>query len=436
MNQVKILQKTEFGFIPVDWGYEKLENHLIIKGRIGWKGLKKAEYVNEGYAIITGENIINESIDWINCGRITRERYDESPEIMLQENDILVTKDGTIGKLAYLKKLKEPATVASHIFVIRNKSSKIIQTFLFYFFKSPMFQYLIESRTEGSVVPALYQRDITQLKIPIPPLPTQRAIAHILGSLDDKIELNRQMNETLDAMARAIFQSWFVDFDPVRAKAEGEQFLGIDAETAALFPECFEDSEIGEIPLGWKIERFGKILQHSTERIGSEQAVEYSATVTGLTLRDKRFNKQLSKTREKNKKIVKGDIIFGLSRKIVNFGLMKGNIGSVSPVYEIFKVSADVYIPELLEMQIRYDMTNYIDILKPSAREGQAIDREYLLLKVVLVPDMRVQKKYFQIYSILQQKIENNEQQSHMLAKIRDVLLPKLMSGEIQVQNY
>ena len=114
---------------------------------------------------------------------------------------------------------------------------------------------------------------------------------------------------------------------------------------------------------------------------------------------------------------------------------MKENIGSVSPVYEIFKVNSDVYIPELLEMQIRYDMSNYIDILKPSAREGQGIDREYFLSKVVLVPDMSVQKKYYQIYSILQQKIENNEQQSRTLASIRDALLPKLMSGELKVDN-
>jgi type I restriction enzyme S subunit len=271
--------------------------------------------------------------------------------------------------------------------------------------------------------------------LPFPPLPLQHAIARILSSLDDKIELNRQMNETLESIARAIFQSWFVDFDPVRVKVEGRQKLEMEAEIAELFPERFENSEIGEIPSGWKIERFEKILRHSSDRIGFEQAAEYSATLTGLTLRDDRFNKQLSKTRHKNKKIVKWDLVFGLSRKIVNFGLMKESIGSVSPVYEIFKVNSDIYIPELLEMQIRYDMLNYIDILKPSAREGQGIDREYLLSKVVLVPDMRVQKKYFQIYSILKQKIKNNEKQSNTLAEIRDVLLPKLMSGEFNVNK-
>ena len=85
----------------------------------------------------------------------------------------------------------------------------------------------------------------------IPPLPEQRAIAHILGTLDDKIELNRRMNETLEAMARALFKSWFVDFDPVRAKAEGRD-PGLPQPIADLFPDRFEDSELGEIPAGWK----------------------------------------------------------------------------------------------------------------------------------------------------------------------------------------
>ena len=93
---------------------------------------------------------------------------------------------------------------------------------------------------------------MSQYPIPLPPIAEQRAIAHILGTLDDKIELNRRMNETLEAMARAIFKSWFVDFDPVRAKMEGRQPPGLSPELAALFPDSFEDSELGEIPAGWK----------------------------------------------------------------------------------------------------------------------------------------------------------------------------------------
>ena len=98
------------------------------------------------------------------------------------------------------------------------------------------------------------------MKLTLPPLAEQRAIAHILGTLDDKIELNRRMNETLEAMARALFKSWFVDFDPVRAKREGRQPAGMDKATAALFPDAFQDSPLGKIPKGWQVERIEELV--------------------------------------------------------------------------------------------------------------------------------------------------------------------------------
>src|ERR1041384_6026332 len=99
----------------------------------------------------------------------------------------------------------------------------------------------------------MHKSPLAQLAIHLPPLTEQRAIAHILGTLDDKIELNRQMNQTLEAMARAIFKSWFVDFDPVRAKSEGRKPQGMDAATASLFPSSFCESELGRVPTGWKV---------------------------------------------------------------------------------------------------------------------------------------------------------------------------------------
>ena len=101
--------------------------------------------------------------------------------------------------------------------------------------------------------------DVPNFALPFPPLPEQRAIAHILGTLDDKIELNRRMNATLEAMARALFKSWFVDFDPVRAKAEGRD-TGLPREIADLFPDGFEESEVGEVPKGWRVEMLGELL--------------------------------------------------------------------------------------------------------------------------------------------------------------------------------
>lgn len=109
----------------------------------------------------------------------------------------------------------------------------------------------IQHEATGSVQDNINLATLERLRFPLPTRSEQDAIAHILGTLDDKIELNRRMNETLEGMARAIFKSWFVDFDPVRAKADGRQPAGMDPATAALFPDSFEDSPLGKIPKGW-----------------------------------------------------------------------------------------------------------------------------------------------------------------------------------------
>jgi type I restriction enzyme S subunit len=137
----------------------------------------------------------------------------------------------------------------------------------------PMYVYYDLSRSKeeirrvasGSAQPYLNKTAFGKLEIALPPPCKQRAIAAILGALDDKIELNRRMNETLEAIAQAVFKSWFVDFDPVHAKAEGRRPYGMDAETAALFPDSFEDSELGEIPYAWHVGTLSSVSRNRRE---------------------------------------------------------------------------------------------------------------------------------------------------------------------------
>lgn len=163
---------SELGEIPKGWKTDRLGDHLYIKGRIGWKGLKKSDYLtyNTGYSIINGSDFSNEQIDWRRCGWISMERYEESPEIMLKEDDILITKDGTIGKIAFVNKLYSSTSVASGIFVVRVSSESLRTYFCWSFFKSPYFQELVKSRIDGSVIPHLYQRDFVEMFIPLPPV--------------------------------------------------------------------------------------------------------------------------------------------------------------------------------------------------------------------------------------------------------------------------
>jgi len=213
---------------------------------------------------------------------------------------------------------------------------------------------------------------------------------------ESQVALNHQISATLGQVLHAVFQSWFVNFDPVRAKMESTD-IGFPPAIGRLFPDALGDSELGDIPWGWEVGTYADILVPSTSRIGGAEAPEYSATTTGLQLRDLRFNKQLARAQAKNKRIVKGDLVFGLSRRTLNFGLMTDPVGSVSPVYEVFAVNTDRYVPELLEFYIRHHMDMHMDILRPGAREGQPIDRRYLLSKNVLIPDMRVQRLFGQL---------------------------------------
>ena len=203
--------------------YRKIVDSIYIKGRIGWKGLKKKEYLkNSNYRIINGSNIVNGGVDWDSCGYISKERYLESPEIALEDNDILITKDGTIGKVGIVKKLNTPSTVASGIFVIRNEKENQWDTlFLYYFFQSFKFNEFIHARQEGSVIPHLYQKDFQELMIPEISIEKQKSISRKLETLQKSIDLNKKINTNLEILMDEIFKKQVLNSEDC-----GENVLG------------------------------------------------------------------------------------------------------------------------------------------------------------------------------------------------------------------
>lgn len=177
----------------------KLGDYLYIKGRIGWKGLKKREYLlQSNYRIINGETLTKSGIDWNKAGYISEERYVESPEIMLNVGDIVLSKDGTIGKIGYVDSLDLPTSVASGIFVIRNNKPDIISTaFIYYLLRSKLFEAFIAARTEGSVIPHLYQKDFMEFEFPLPGLDRMAEFEKITEPMFSKVIGNLNENKTL-----------------------------------------------------------------------------------------------------------------------------------------------------------------------------------------------------------------------------------------------
>lgn len=211
----------------------KLGEYLYIKGRIGWKGLKKEEYLSSGdYMIINGESLTDDGIDWSKAGFITKERYEESPEIMLQKGDILLTKDGTIGKIGYVYELPKPTTVASGVFVIRNIKPELIETrYIYNYLISPIFKKFVVARTEGSVIPHLYQKDFVELDLFLPDLNTQKKIVNLIDTVDNKIEINKQIIQNIYEQVSSIYKFRFEDF----------------GENGGVKPDNWIDSTLGEI---------------------------------------------------------------------------------------------------------------------------------------------------------------------------------------------
>lgn len=280
------------------------------------------------------------------------------------------------------------------------------------------------------MAPYLSLRDQLKLCIALPPLSRQRASAALLGALDDKIDLNRKMSATLESVALALFKSWFVDFDPVLAKSEGGD-PGLPIEIAAIFPDSFEESELGRIPKGWSAAPLSEILEESIERIGNQAAPEYSSTNEGLQLRSVRFKKTLSRSATRNKLIRRGYFVFGLSRKVLNFGIMRDELGSVSPAYKVFRVVNPSVPPAMLERLMRASPSYYYRAISASSREGQAVSTQALGVLKIVQPPQAIQDWFFSIEMALAQRMKAAERESHTLSSIRNALLPKLISCEI-----
>ena len=308
------------------------------------------------------------------------------------------------------------------------------EKFAYYFLKSIDFQRY----NSGSAQPSLNRNFIHPISVKIPPLAEQKTIAHILGTLDDKIELNQQMNQTLEAIARALFKSWFIDFDPVRAKLDGRQPIGMDAETAALFPAEFEDSPLGEIPKGWRLGKLKDISENPKRTIRPEQ-IPAGTPYIGLEHMPKKsialFDWGLSDNVESNKfQFRQGDILFGKLRPYFH------KVG-VSIQDGVCSTDILVIIPKYLEwfsLTLAYVSSDEFVDYTNMASDGTRMPRtnwQVMGQYPIVIPSIEVTKAFNNEILLTVQAIRSNIFQSKTLASIRDALLPKLLSGEIRVQD-
>jgi type I restriction enzyme S subunit len=362
----------------------------------------------------------------------------------IRKDDILFSEIRPAnGRWAYVEEDADDFVVSTKLMVIRAKQDRLFPKFLYQFLTcseiTKWLQHLAESRS--GTFPQITFDQVATLELPLPPLAEQKAIAAVLGALDDKIELNRRMNATLEAMARALFQSWFVDFDPVRAKLDGRQPVGMDSATAALFSEHLEDSPLGHIPKGWRHCTLGDIAKNVSITFDFKRTPEVVFINTGDVLEGDFLHSNRSLhvglPGQAKKSIRPDDILFSEIRpanKRYAYVDLDSSDYVVSTKFMIIRGSKDIH-PRLLYRILTAKETLDEFQVQAESRSGTfpQITFDSISYLPIVLPPIEIQEAFQRAVGKMDAQIKVNKQQSRTLATLRDTLLPKLLSGELSV---
>jgi type I restriction enzyme S subunit len=382
-------------------------------------------YLSTGdISLIRSQNVHNDGFQKEGLAFIEEKHARELENVTVQQGDILLNITGdSVARTCQAPGDVLPARVNQHVAIIRPRKDSLDARYLHYYLVSPpMQQYMLALAAAGATRNALTKGMIESFKIPAPPLPIQRAISDVLGAMDDKIEINRRMNKTLEAIARALFRSWFVDFDPVRAKAMGRQPTALDAKTAALFPDAFDASQLGKLPRGWGVATigdvcelaYGKGLKESERRIGDTPVYGSNGQIGWH-----------------NEALVKGPgIVVG----------RKGNPGTVTWVQkDFFPIDTTFYVVPKGKVASMYWLYHALSLQNlPALGADSAVpglNRNIAYLPEWIVAIQVVIEAFDGYVKPMFDKISSADDESRTLAALRDALLPKLMNGEMRVEE-
>ncbi len=391
-----------------------------------------------GYPYVAIPQLRSGRIDLSDARRITPENFSEwTRKAKPASHDVVLSRRCNPGETAYVRPGLEFA-LGQNLVLLRADGTTVHPPFLRWLVRGPeWWEQIAKFLNVGAVFDSLKCADVPNFTLRIPPLPEQRAIAHILGTLDDKIELNRRMSETLEAMARAVFKSWFVDFDPVRAKAEGRD-PGLPKPLADLFPARLVDSRLGEIPEGWEVGKLGEVAEHLRRGVQPER-IDPDVPYIALEHMPKRCialsDWGIAEGLESNKfEFKKGEILFGKLRPYFHKvgvapidGVCSTDIVVVAPKephwfgFVLGLVSSDEFVEHTNAGSTGTKMprTSWIDMAR------------YELVR----PSKPIAALFTKMIWPSVERIIAGIHEARTLAALRDTLLPKLISGELRVND-
>lgn len=382
-----------------------------------------------------------------NCKRISKSDFDSlikqgcSP----QKGDVLIAKDGNSALDTVCVYNQDDEIVLLSSVAILRPSSRVTSDFLNYFLDSPITrQNLKDNFRSGSAIPRVVLKDFRRYHISIPSIETQEKIGRYLRALDDKIELNRQINATLEQLARALFKSWFVDFDPVRAKSSGEpeesicRRLGLTPELLALFPTALEDSEMGEIPAGWEVKPLDTVATFLNGIAAQKYPSQGKDDLPVIKIA------QLRKGNTEGADVANastlplayivedGDVLFSWSGSL-EVEIWGGGLGILNQ--HLFKVGSKQFPKWFYFSWTRHHLPGFRIIASSKATTMGHIQRKHLTRANVLIPPTTLLNKMGEYFAPLLLQTEQLSAESCNLAAMRDELLPQLLSGILSITH-
>jgi len=442
------------GAVPADWNYLTLGEACTLGGGQVQTGpfgsqLHASDYVIDGVPSIMPQNIGDNRIIQDGIARIALFDAERLARYRVQTGDIVYSRRGDVEKRALIHPKENGWLCGTGCLRVRFGDGPVDPAYASYYLGDSRVREWVVRHAHGATMPNLNTEILSALPFVLPPLDEQRAIAHILGTLDDKIKLNRQMNETLEAIARALFKSWFVDFDPVRAKSEGRD-ASLPPHLADLFPDSFEDSELGEIPAGWRtapLAEFVEITKGCSYK--TEDLVESDTALVTLKsfARGGGYRrdglKSFSGKYRPDQVVEQGEIVIACT-DVTQAAEVIGRT-AVVPGSERFRTL--VASQDTLIVRPRHSgMTRASLYFLGRADAFVVHTRAYSTGTTVLhlareavpsfrfaIPPRLLVDAFDGIASLALTRMQAAEDQSDSLVTLRDSLLPRLMSGELRV---
>jgi len=399
------------------------------------------------------QDILTGTFRFEGAARVSEETYRERTlRAEPAYGDLLYSREGTYFGIAAEVPRETRVCLGQRMVLLRPNPIRVHFRFLRYWLNSAVLGAHIHGHRDGTVAERLNLPTIRGVPVPVPPIVQQAAIAKVLGSLDDKVELNRRMNETLETMTSVSFKSWFVHFDPVRAKAEGREPFGLDAATAALFPDSVQDSPLGKIPKGWHSAKLSSVAElvkgvsyRSADLEDSPVAlVTLKSVARGGGYREDGLKPYRGQFKDEQR-IQQGDVVVAHT-DVTQAAEVLGRAARVQehPNYATLVASLDLVIvrpaDDLTSREFLYGLLSQDDYKEYAYGHSNGTTVLHLSHKALPdysfpLPPGSIRIAFTNMARPLFEQLDANFSQSRTLTSIRNSLLSKLVSGEIQLRD-